>query len=78
MWLSKSRAFTIKKHNYAEGKQKSFKIMIIKIFAISDKAKPYTENVRGFNLAAVTCTAVQVSIQPWQRELLLAGHNLLY
>jgi hypothetical protein len=29
-------------------------------------------------LAAVTCTAVQVSIQPWQRELLLAGHNLLY
>jgi hypothetical protein len=26
-----------------------------------DKARPHTENIRGLNLAAVTCTTVQVS-----------------
>jgi hypothetical protein len=37
-----------------------------------------TETIRDLNLAAVTCTAVQVSRLSWQGDLLLAGHNLLY
>jgi hypothetical protein len=45
--------------------------MIINLFAILDKAKPDTENVRGFNLATATCTAVQC-------ELLVTGNTLLY
>jgi hypothetical protein len=36
-------------------------IMKMKMFATLDKARPHTENVRGSNLAAVTCTTVQVS-----------------
>jgi hypothetical protein len=53
--------------------------MKMKLFATLDKAKPDTENIRGLNLAAVTCTTVQVSIDCqcsvsyWQ-----LGHNLLY
>jgi hypothetical protein len=35
--------------------------MKIKIYTILDKAKPHTENIRGLNLAAVTCTTVQLS-----------------
>jgi hypothetical protein len=31
------------------------------MYAILDKVKPHTENVRGLNLAAVKCTAVHVS-----------------
>jgi hypothetical protein len=33
----------------------------MKMFATLDKAKPSTENIKGLNLAAVICTAVQVS-----------------
>jgi hypothetical protein len=33
----------------------------MRMFATLDKAKPDTESVRGLNLAAVTCTTVQVS-----------------
>jgi hypothetical protein len=35
--------------------------MKIKMFVILDKARPHTENIRGSNLVAVMCTAVQVS-----------------
>jgi hypothetical protein len=34
-------------------KQKSFKIMKMKMYAILDKAKPHTESIKGLNLAAV-------------------------
>jgi hypothetical protein len=40
---------------------KSFTIMKMKIYAILDKSKPHTENIRGLNLAAVIYTTVQVS-----------------
>jgi hypothetical protein len=46
-------------------KQKSSTIMKIKMFAILDKAKPNTENIRGLNLAAVKCTTVQAPELPW-------------
>jgi hypothetical protein len=35
--------------------------MTMRMFAISDKVKPDIESIRGLNLAAVTCTTVQVS-----------------
>jgi hypothetical protein len=35
--------------------------MIMRMFATLDKAKPDIESIRGLNLAAVTCTTVQVS-----------------
>jgi hypothetical protein len=35
--------------------------MKMKMFAILDKARPNTENIRGSNLAAIMCTTVQVS-----------------
>jgi hypothetical protein len=35
--------------------------MKMKMFPTLDKARPHTENIRGSNLAAVTCTTVQVS-----------------
>jgi hypothetical protein len=41
------------------------KIMIIKMFATLDKARPDTENIRGLNLAAVMCMTVQVSRLSW-------------
>jgi hypothetical protein len=31
------------------------------MYAILDKANPHTENIRGLNLAAVTCMTIQVS-----------------
>jgi hypothetical protein len=31
------------------------------MYAILDKVKPHTENIRGLNFASVTCTTVQVS-----------------
>jgi hypothetical protein len=40
---------------------RTFKIMKTKMYAILDKAKPHTENIRGLNLEAVTCMTVQVS-----------------
>jgi hypothetical protein len=36
----------------------------MKMFAILDKAKSYTGNIRGLNLAAVMFTTVQVSRLP--------------
>jgi hypothetical protein len=36
-------------------------VMKIKMYAILDKAKVHIENLRGLNLAAVTCTTVKVS-----------------
>jgi hypothetical protein len=50
--------------NYAGSKQKSYKIMKTKMFAILDKTKPDTGNTKGLNLAAVTFTTVQVSRLP--------------
>jgi hypothetical protein len=35
------------------------------MFATLDKARPHTENIRGLNLAAVTCTTVQVPKLPY-------------
>jgi hypothetical protein len=35
--------------------------MNMEMFAILDKAKPHTENIRGLDMAAVTCTTVQRS-----------------
>jgi hypothetical protein len=35
--------------------------MKMKMYAILDKAKPYTGNIKGSNLAAVIYTTVQVS-----------------
>jgi hypothetical protein len=42
-------------------KQKSSKIMKMKMFVTLDKARPHIENIRGLNLAAVKCMTVQVS-----------------
>jgi hypothetical protein len=56
---------TLFKRNYAGNRQRSFKIMIMRMFATLDKAKPDTENIRGFNLAAVKCMTVEVSRVPW-------------
>jgi hypothetical protein len=50
--------------DYAGNKQRSYKIMIIKMFAPLDKTKPVTENTRGLNLAAVKHTTVQVTRLP--------------
>jgi hypothetical protein len=41
--------------------QGPFKIMIMRMLATLDKAKPDIESTRGSNLAAITCTTVQVS-----------------
>jgi hypothetical protein len=51
----------ITKQNHAGNKQKSSKTIKMRMFATLDKARPDTENIRGSNLAAVMCTAVQVS-----------------
>jgi hypothetical protein len=37
----------------------SDKIMIMRMFATLDKAKPITENISGLNLAAIKLTAIQ-------------------
>jgi hypothetical protein len=39
--------------------------MIMKMFAILDKAKPDIESIRGLNLAAVMHTIVQVARLPF-------------
>jgi hypothetical protein len=51
--------------NYAGNKQKSSKIMIMKLFATLDKVKPDIENIRGLNLAAVKHRTVQVTRLPF-------------
>jgi hypothetical protein len=48
--------------------------MKMQIFATLDKANRDTGNIKGFNLAAVKHTTVQVTKQ----ELLTIGHDLLY
>jgi hypothetical protein len=48
-----------------KGLLKSYKIMLTKMFAILDKTKPVTENIRGLNLAEVKHTTVQVSRLLW-------------
>jgi hypothetical protein len=60
--LSMFHTFTITLQSYAEDEQKSFIIMKMKMYAILDKVKPHTENIKGLNLAAVIYTMVQVSI----------------
>jgi hypothetical protein len=42
-------------------KQKSYKLMKMKMFGTFDKANPDTGNIRGLNLEAVKRTTVQVS-----------------
>jgi hypothetical protein len=59
-WLSKLRTCMILLQNYAGSKQKSYKIMTMKMFTILDKAKPNTGNIRGLNLATVKHTTVQM------------------
>jgi hypothetical protein len=51
--------------NYAGKKQKSYKIMIMKMFTILDKVKPDIESIRGLNLAAVNHMTVQVTRLPF-------------
>jgi hypothetical protein len=46
------------------------------MFAILDKAKTDTENIRGLNLAAVRHVTVQVTKLPLQPEIILTAHNL--
>jgi hypothetical protein len=48
----------------AGNKWKSYKIIITKMFAILDKAKPDIGSIRGLNLAAVKHTTVQVTRLP--------------
>jgi hypothetical protein len=70
--------YTIIQLNYAVNKFQSFNITRIYIFVILDKAKPYTENIRGLNLALVRHMTVQVIKLALQTELTLIRHNLLY
>jgi hypothetical protein len=51
----------ITKQNYAGNKQKSYKIMIMQMFATLDKAICDTGNIKGLNLAAVKHTTLQVT-----------------
>jgi hypothetical protein len=44
---------------------KIIQTMKMRMFATLDKAKPDIESIRGLNLAAVTCTTVQMSRVPW-------------
>jgi hypothetical protein len=64
--------------NYAGNKAKSFNITRIYMFAILDKAKPDTENVRNFNSEVVRHMTVQVIKLVLQPEIPLLRHNLLY
>jgi hypothetical protein len=52
------------RQNCAGDKQTSYKIMRMNMFVVQDKAKPDVENVRGFNLAVVKLTTVQVTKLP--------------
>jgi hypothetical protein len=60
-------------------KLKLFQITKMRMCALLDKTNPYTEYVRGSNLAGVRRTTVQVIKSPFKPEVLLIGlHNLLY
>jgi hypothetical protein len=52
--------------------------MRMKTFAILDKAKPDTENVRGLNLAAFRVATGQVAKLPFRRKLSKIRCILLY
>jgi hypothetical protein len=56
--------YTIIQQNWASNKQKSYKIMRMKMFGAQEKAKPDTENIKWLNLAAVDLTTVQVKKLP--------------
>jgi hypothetical protein len=43
------------------------------MYAILDKAKPHSENIKGFNLAAVIYTTVQVYTAVLSNVLMYAG-----
>jgi len=53
MWLSKFHTYMTLLQNYADRKQKSYKIMKMQLLATQDKAEAYRESVGGLNLAAV-------------------------
>jgi hypothetical protein len=59
--------------NHADSKQKSSKIMKMKMFAILDKAKPDTGNTKGLNLAAAMFKNVQMSRLPLWPLLLVSS-----
>jgi hypothetical protein len=44
--------------SFHRDKQISFPIMKMKMYAILDKVNPHTENIKGFNWAAVNYTTV--------------------
>jgi hypothetical protein len=46
---------------FTSGSTRSINRCITIAITTLDKARPHTENIRGSNLAAVTCTTVQVS-----------------
>jgi hypothetical protein len=48
----------------AGNKQRSYKITKMQMFSTSKKEKPDTEDIRGFKLAEVKRTIVQVTRQP--------------
>jgi hypothetical protein len=45
-------------------KKRSYGIIRTNMFAVHDKVKPDTENIRGLNLAAVKLTTVHVTRLP--------------
>jgi hypothetical protein len=65
IWRSKFHMYMTTKQNYAGSKQKSYNIMIIKMFATLDKAKLDIESIRGLNLAAVKHMTVPVTRLPF-------------
>jgi hypothetical protein len=58
-------------------KLRSYKIMKMQMFALSEKVKPDTENTRGLGLAAVKRTTIQVTRQPLYHELNEIRYELL-
>jgi hypothetical protein len=47
--------------------------MKIKMYAILEKAKPHTENLKGLNLVAAICMAVQVFRLLWYFDLIVTS-----
>jgi hypothetical protein len=63
LWLSKLGILRL--HNKICRQQEEVKNHDNENIRTLEKAKPNTENITGLNLAAITCTTVQVSILPW-------------
>jgi hypothetical protein len=57
MWLSKFRTFVSSTQTCVGKKQKSHKIMEVKIFATLAEVKLNRENIRGLNMAADLITS---------------------